>query len=216
MWPVIGGLIGGAMNMFGQESANAQSAANVQSQEQFQQQMSSTAYQRASTDMKAAGLNPMMMFGSGSAASSPSGSVAQYQSPLQAASKSIDSTVSNMVAEKTMDKMTDEIANLKATNAKTVAETATEGQRFDEVSSQVWKNLSEKDRTKAQTDILRASLPTAQNSAVTAKNQMDIWGPARYALDVGSFGGKAVSDVVAPVLGTARASKLFNDRWYYQ
>src|SRR4051794_28038645 len=46
-------------------------AGQISQQEGYQTQMSNTAYQRASMDMKQAGLNPMMMFGSGSAASAP-------------------------------------------------------------------------------------------------------------------------------------------------
>ena len=42
----------------------------------FQFEMSSTAYQRAVADMQKAGLNPALLFSSGSAASSPAGSMA--------------------------------------------------------------------------------------------------------------------------------------------
>lgn len=55
---------------------NQFNSAEAQRNRDWQTDMSNTAYQRAVADMKAAGLNPAMMFGSASAASTPSGSSA--------------------------------------------------------------------------------------------------------------------------------------------
>lgn len=52
---------------------------SIEQQEAFQERMSSTAFQRASKDMLAAGINPIMAFGH--PASAPSGGAAQMQSP---------------------------------------------------------------------------------------------------------------------------------------
>lgn len=75
---VAGPIIGGIFGKEGQESANESSAAMAQKQMDFQERMSNTSYQRGMTDMKKAGLNPMLAFMKGGA-STPSGAMSTYE-----------------------------------------------------------------------------------------------------------------------------------------
>lgn len=80
----IGALAGGALGFFGGSQTNASNAKQAQKNRDFQERMSSTAYQRAVEDMKKAGLNPALAYQQGGA-SSPSGSTAVMQDRLAGA-----------------------------------------------------------------------------------------------------------------------------------
>lgn len=123
MNPLIGAaLIGGA----GQLLANEQTAASAARQMQFQERMSSTAYQRAMQDMREAGLNPILAAKVGGA-SSPAGAMSQFgnigaagtQAYQQASAAEMArageqlSTAQANVADETAEKIKVETKNLR-------------------------------------------------------------------------------------------------------
>lgn len=146
----------------------------IQMQQDFQERMSNTAYQRATADMKAAGLNPMMMFGgSGGAASSPAGGQANIteQDMLgPAIASAIDAKrLSNesKVAEAQKD-------NLKADSFLKGNQSQTEAERFANevktgayIESQTARNLQDIAASKARTlqEILESQSRMNLNSA---------------------------------------------------
>lgn len=197
-------------------------------QEQFQKDMSNTAYQRASADMKAAGLNPMMMFGSGSAASSPSGGSstiqpAQKTSAASGVGQALSSIIPSAVAMKTAQATID---NLVAQNAKIKAETLTESQRPAEVvartseaDSGAFAKSAHGQLSNAERDKVVAELPTVVDTSLSAKNRSEMNPTVRKVLDVGAFSGNQVNHTIAPIANLLSSAKgvrsLFNDRYYY-
>lgn len=83
MWPAVAAiagsqLLGTGAQIWGQERANAANLRIAREQMAFQERMSNSAYQRATKDMRLAGLNPLLAYGQGGA-SSPSGASANME-----------------------------------------------------------------------------------------------------------------------------------------
>jgi hypothetical protein len=113
-----GSFLGGILGYIGQEETNDTNVMLAREARHSAENMSNTAYQRAVADMRAAGLNPALMFGRGQAASSPVTQAPRVDNELGAAGTSavqIAQAVSNLrQADALIDKTNAETQNVKA------------------------------------------------------------------------------------------------------
>jgi len=116
---VAGPLISGGLSLLGGSSANSANAEQAQLNRDFQADQSSTAYQRAVADMKAAGLNPMLAYGQGGA-STASGSTATMSDVV---SPAVSSAMQASRLNADLQNIRQQNENLKANERKIVADT---------------------------------------------------------------------------------------------
>ncbi|WNK14761.1 MAG: DNA pilot protein [Microvirus sp.] len=160
----LGSLASGAIGAIGQGQTNAANAKQAKKQMEFQERMSSTAYQRAVKDMEAAGLNPMLAYSQGGA-SSPGGAQATMGNKALAAATAGQSAAS---AQSTTAQVDNVKANTRLTNAQAAVQESLSPDTYPNAGSLTAANLN------AQTGLTnhQASLVTQQVKTAIAGEKL--------------------------------------------
>jgi wobble nucleotide-excising tRNase len=146
--PGVGALASGFLGFLSGQDRNSAQMAQAQNQMDFQERMSSTAYQRAVADMRAAGLNPALAYGQGGA-SSPAGAMAQIENPT---AQAVQSSMASA-----------QIANIQA-------DTANKGAQKELMEAQAAAARASAFQSQGQTELF-----SAQVKDIVGKLEMGYW-----------------------------------------
>lgn len=155
--PLIGDVVSGIFGSKSQESANETNIALQREQREWQERMSNTSYQRGTADMLKAGINPMVAFSQGGAAT-PNVSAATVQ-PVDALARATSSA-----AAKAAQAL--QLQNLKLQNDQLAEKVEQEKITTD--------NMKSKYGVTGGTSILDAEMNTVIDKARLAKSDADI------------------------------------------
>lgn len=162
--------IAAGASLFGAEKQNRDARREAQRNRDFQERMSSTAWQRGVEDMRAAGLNPALAYSQGGA-SSPGGSMAPQSDVVGPAVSSAQGAIRMRKEMRLLDEQLENVYNDSLMKRQTALESAA---RREYIGLQ-------QDAQRIQNELLLLQLPWARAQAGSAQR----WG--KYAAPLSLF-----------------------------
>lgn len=196
--PAIGDVIGGLFSQSGQESANEANERIAQQNRDFQERMSSSAWQRGVADMRAAGINPMLSFMQGPA-SSPAGATATMQNPNAGLGSSIEQGVSSAMGaiqlQKVLQQQDAQIENTRAQSVNVQTDTLKRQLEYSLLAAKDSPQLQSMMERQMRAQLLNMASQSASNfaSARSAGVSADIRGPLGEAAQTALRGWRGIA-----------------------
>lgn len=173
-------IISGGASLLGGLIAQDKTDERLERQMDFQERMSSTAYQRAMADMKTAGLNPMLAYSQGGA-SAPAGASSPAQDFITPAvstamqAKRVNAEVKNM--EETNKNITEQNKNLEAERYRIGASTK-QIQASTRITDEMYQSAKrEAEKAKTDQEFFETPIGRIIRTLGTAGREINPFGP---------------------------------------
>lgn len=198
MDPLTAGAITGGAGVLGTYLSNQESAKQAQQQMDFQERMSNTAHQREVSDLRAAGLNPILS-ALGQGASTPQGAQGTVNDFAPGISKGMDTAIAIKNQNKEMQFKDAGIAN-------TNADTENKGAQRNLINSQAHQANIDAKMKAVQADLIEKTLPSMIKKAKAEGDYSEI-NQIMGIINSGASSAGHILDITAPLKGILKDSK---------
>jgi len=192
MDPLTAGIVSGGMGLLGTVMSNDASSAQAARQMEFQEKMSGTAHQREVSDLRKAGLNPVLS-ALGQGASTPGGAQGSVSDLGNSISKGVETATAVRMQNKQFDGIDADISNKDAdTGVKKESKNLVQQQMMQTAADARSKILNNK--------LQEAIIPSLIKKAKVDGDFAEI-NAFLGATNAGLNGAKSIKDIINPLGG---------------